>query len=156
MDSAIINTAFGYIAMESDGHALTRCYPVSQSSGVAVTPTISPLLLEATTQLNEYFSGIRREFTVPLNPFFKATPFCRKVWEQLMLIPYGESISYAELARRCGNPKACRAVAQACGRNPLPIFIPCHRVIASDGTLGGYAYGLPLKRHLLNLERSHP
>ena len=84
-----------------------------------------------------------------------ATPFQKKVWIELTKIPYGETISYMELAKRIGKPKAVRAVANAVGANPLPIQIPCHRVIASDGTIGGYSLGLKMKIKLLKLEGSY-
>src|ERR1700688_3149557 len=102
-------------------------------------------------QLREYFAGKRTEFSLPLAP--EGTAFQRSVWRQLQAIPYGETISYGELARRVGNPKASRAVGSANGANPLPIVIPCHRVIAGDGTLGGFGGGLPTKQTLLALER---
>jgi methylated-DNA-[protein]-cysteine S-methyltransferase len=105
---------------------------------------------EANRQLREYFAGSRAEFDLPLAP--EGTVFQRSVWRQLQQIPYGETISYRELARRVGNPKASRAVGSANGANPLPIVIPCHRVIASDGTLGGFGGGLPTKQTLLALE----
>lgn len=105
---------------------------------------------EAFRQLREYFAGKRAEFDLPLAP--EGTVFQRAVWRQLQEIPYGETISYGELARRVGNPKASRAVGSANGANPLPIVIPCHRVIASDGTLGGFGGGMPTKQMLLALE----
>jgi methylated-DNA-[protein]-cysteine S-methyltransferase len=105
---------------------------------------------EALRQLREYFAGKRATFDLPLAP--EGTVFQRSVWRQLQEIPYGETISYGELARRVGNPKASRAVGSANGANPLPIVIPCHRVIAGDGTLGGFGGGLPTKQTLLALE----
>lgn len=107
---------------------------------------------EAARQLREYFAGKRADFDLPLSP--AGTAFQRSVWLQLQEIPYGETISYGELARRVGNPKASRAVGSVNGANPLPIVIPCHRVIAGDGTLGGFGGGLPTKQTLLALERS--
>jgi methylated-DNA-[protein]-cysteine S-methyltransferase len=106
---------------------------------------------EAFRQLREYFAGRRTGFDLPLAP--EGTAFQRAVWRQLQDIPYGETISYGELARRVGNPKASRAVGSANGANPLPIVIPCHRVIAADGTLGGFGGGLPTKQTLLALEQ---
>jgi methylated-DNA-[protein]-cysteine S-methyltransferase len=102
-------------------------------------------------QLQEYFAGQRQVFDLPLDPH--GTPFQRQVWAALQSIPYGETISYAELARRIGKTSAVRAVGAANGQNPLPIVIPCHRVIGSDGSLTGYGGGLPIKRFLLDLER---
>ena len=101
-------------------------------------------------QLREYLEGARREFDLTLAP--PGTPFQRRVWEELSRIPYGATISYRELARRVGNPAATRAVARANATNPIPIVVPCHRVIGSDGTLTGYGGGLHRKRWLLALE----
>lgn len=106
---------------------------------------------EVIAQLEEYFAGTRQDFTLKLDPH--GTSFQRAVWAALETIPYGETIAYAELARRIGKPKAMRAVGAANGQNPLPIVIPCHRVIGSDGSLTGYGGGLPIKRALLDLER---
>jgi methylated-DNA-[protein]-cysteine S-methyltransferase len=106
---------------------------------------------DVTTQLTEYFEGRRRAFELPLAP--EGTPFQRRVWNALLEIPYGETISYGELAARIGDRSASRAVGLANGSNPLPIVIPCHRVIGSNGKLIGYGGGLPVKRQLLALER---
>ncbi len=105
---------------------------------------------EAVRQLREYFNGSRTEFDLPLAP--EGTPFQCAVWRQLQEIPYGETISYGELAKRVGNPKASRAVGAANGKNPIPIVIPCHRVIGSNGKLTGFGGGLPTKEALLALE----
>jgi methylated-DNA-[protein]-cysteine S-methyltransferase len=105
---------------------------------------------EVIRQLNEYFAGDLKEFDLPLAP--EGTPFQVSVWSALRTIPYGETISYAQLAKRIGNPKAVRAVGRANGANPLPIIIPCHRVIGSDGDLTGFGGGLPIKIKLLALE----
>jgi methylated-DNA-[protein]-cysteine S-methyltransferase len=107
---------------------------------------------EAVRQLREYFAGRRLEFDLPLTP--QGTTFQREVWRALQEIPYGATISYGELARRVGNPKASRAVGSANGANHLPIVIPCHRVIAGDGSLGGFGGGLPIKQALLALEQA--
>jgi methylated-DNA-[protein]-cysteine S-methyltransferase len=103
-------------------------------------------------QLDAYFAGSLRDFDLPLAP--EGTPFQLRVWNALREIPYGETISYGELARRLGNPSASRAVGLANGANPLPIVIPCHRVIGASGKLTGYGGGLPVKEKLLALERS--
>ena len=102
-------------------------------------------------ELAEYFRGARRDFTVPLAPM--GTPFQLRVWRALLDIPYGETTSYGELARRLGQPTASRAVGLANGSNPLPVIIPCHRVIGANGSLTGYGGGLPIKQRLLALER---
>ncbi len=106
---------------------------------------------EAVRQLREYFSGQRTTFHLPLAP--EGTEFQRNVWRRLQDIPYGKTISYGELAKRVGNPKASRAVGAANGVNPLPIVIPCHRVIGSNGKLTGFGGGLPTKEALLSLEQ---
>lgn len=108
------------------------------------------LLREACRQLEEYFAGSRREFTVPLHP--TGTPFFREVWEALTKIPYGSTASYREIADAVGRPKGCRAVGMANHRNPIPIMIPCHRVIGADRRLVGYGGGLEIKKALLMLE----
>jgi methylated-DNA-[protein]-cysteine S-methyltransferase len=105
---------------------------------------------EAVRQLREYFAGQRTRFDLPLAP--EGTPFQRNVWRHLQDIPFGETISYGELARRIGSPKASRAVGGANHSNPLPIVIPCHRVIGSNGKLTGFGGGLPTKEALLALE----
>ncbi len=101
-------------------------------------------------QLREYFAGKRADFDLPLAP--EGTEFQRSVWRNLQDIPYGETISYGELAKRVGNPKASRAVGAANGQNPIPIVIPCHRVIGANGKLTGFGGGLPTKEALLALE----
>ncbi|MBW8487015.1 methylated-DNA--[protein]-cysteine S-methyltransferase [Actinomadura sp. PM05-2] len=105
----------------------------------------------AADQLGRYFDGTLSEFDVPLS--LHGTPFQRAVWEQLRAIPYGETISYGELARRLGNPSASRAVGLANGRNPVSVIVPCHRVVGSGGDLTGYGGGLANKRYLLDFER---
>ena len=108
-------------------------------------------LSEAVSQLEAYFAGKLRDFELALAP--EGSPFQVSVWERLAEIPYGETTSYGEIARRIGNPNASRAVGLANGRNPIPIVIPCHRVIGSSGALVGYGGGLPIKVALLALER---
>jgi methylated-DNA-[protein]-cysteine S-methyltransferase len=105
---------------------------------------------EVMRQLRAYFDGKRKEFDLPLT--LEGTDFQRRVWTNLLAIPYGETISYAELAARIGNPKAVRAVGLANGSNPIPIIIPCHRVIGSNGSLTGFGGGLATKKQLLALE----
>ena len=105
---------------------------------------------EAIRQLREYYAGKRQDFYMPLA--FECTSFQKSVWRQLQQIPYGETISYGELAKRVGNPKASRAVGSANGKNCIPIVVPCHRVIQSGGKLGGFGGGLPTKQVLLDLE----
>ncbi|MCM1355014.1 MAG: methylated-DNA--[protein]-cysteine S-methyltransferase [Staphylococcus sp.] len=110
----------------------------------------SEVIERAARQLDEYFAGERRAFDLPL--MFAGTKFQETVWNELLNIPYGQTISYGELAARIGSPKAVRAVANANGANSISIFAPCHRVIGSDGTLTGYGGGLQAKQFLLNIE----
>ena len=109
------------------------------------------MLVRAQRQLEEYFRGERTRFDLPLQP--KGTPFQLAVWRALTEIPYGETASYGDVARAVGRPKAFRAVGMANHCNPIPIIVPCHRVIGSDGRLTGYAGGLEIKRALLELEQ---
>jgi methylated-DNA-[protein]-cysteine S-methyltransferase len=113
----------------------------------------NPLLREVASQLTLYFHNSLKQFDVPLD--LQGTPFQRKVWSALLEIPYGQVVSYADLAERIGSPKAFRAVGSANGRNPVPIIVPCHRVINAGGGLGGYSCGLAYKRLLLELEGVH-
>ena len=109
-----------------------------------------PVLRDAVAQLREYFAGTRMRFDIPVAPV--GTPFQREVWAAIGEVPFGETITYAELARRCGRPSAVRAAGAATGRNPITIVIPCHRIVGGDGSLTGYAGGLDRKRTLLPLE----
>ena len=109
-----------------------------------------PLLLQAATEFDEYFAGVRRDFALPLDPL--GTPFQQRVWQALLRIPMGRLSTYGEIARQLGVPDAARAVGAAVGRNPIGIIVPCHRVIGSNGSLTGYAAGLPRKESLLRLE----
>ncbi len=111
------------------------------------------VLEQAERELSEYFEGERREFSTPLAP--AGTAFQKSVWEALLKIPYGETRSYAGQARLAGHPRAARAVGAANGRNPLPLFIPCHRVIGADGSLTGFGGGLEVKAWLLAHEKAH-
>jgi len=113
----------------------------------------NPLLRQAAAQLRAYFAGELREFDLPLD--MQGTDFQKSVWRELRNIPYGETRSYSQVASAIGAPKAVRAVGAANGRNPVPIVVPCHRVIGAGGSLVGYGGGLPLKRLLLDLEARH-
>lgn len=115
------------------------------------TPQENPAALsEVLTQLREYFAGARRSFDVPLD--LRGTAFQKSVWREVARVPYGGTVTYGEIARRIGKPKAARAVGGAVGANPVPIFIPCHRVIGASGALTGYGGGLDVKEDLLRLE----
>ena len=139
----------------SDGSSWRATATCSSASGSRMPRDLgrrdeeSPVLKEAATQLEEYFAGERTDFDLRME--LDGTPFQKEVWAELSRIPYGETISYGELARRVGRPKGPRAVGQANGRNPIAIIVPCHRVLASNG-IGGYGGGLTVKRSLLALE----
>lgn len=151
---AELNSPLGKLTLESDGAALTRIRLPKEDwcPEPSVKRVRKPeLFTEAATQLGAYFRGEITEFDLPLNP--GGTTFQKKVWELLREIPAGNTITYGELATRAGNPRAHRAVGAANGRNPLPIIIPCHRVIGSNGKLTGYAGGLEAKKKLLEIEK---
>lgn len=127
-----------------------------QYSSSAIHPTFteetqSPVLNEAKNQLNEYFSGKRKVFSVSLAP--SGTEFQHQVWQALLRIPYGTTTSYSQVAQSIKNAKSVRSVGTAVGRNPIPIIIPCHRVILSNGLLGGFRYGTECKTKLLQIEQ---
>lgn len=126
-----------------------RHEPGADVLGAPADPASEPFCAGA-EQLAAYFAGRLTEFTLPLAP--AGTPFQRRVWAGLRAIPYGETLSYGQLANKIGNPTAARAVGLANGRNPIAVVIPCHRVIGSDGSLTGYGGGLDRKRYLLDLE----
>ncbi len=142
-------TPLGRVTLACDGEGLTHiAFGVKQFSG---TYAATSLTNKASTEIQEYLAGKRQTFDIPLKP--SGTLFQTKVWNALCGIPYGETRSYKEVASMIGNPKAMRAVGMANNKNPLPIMIPCHRVIGSRGDLVGYAYGLKIKQFLLDLEK---
>ena len=145
MEQAVIFTPMGPLTLFAQENRLTALV-----FGDFGSYDYLPLFGETQRQLEEYFAGSRQNFDLPLDP--SGTDFQRRVWRALMDIPYGTAISYRELARRADCLRGYQAVGQANGRNPLPILIPCHRVIGADGTLGGYSGGLDRKRFLLDLE----
>jgi len=149
---AIVRIDFGDVQPTGADH---RDAPAADPAAYApVAPRAAALLERAARELKEYFAGTRRDFTLPLAP--AGTPFQLQVWRALRAIPYGETRTYGQIAAAVGRPKASRAVGGANNRNPLPIVIPCHRVIGSNGQLTGYAGGLETKRLLLRLERPDP
>ena len=145
----VISSPIGALTLHSDGAALTALRFGADGSDAGACP----LLHRAAGELAAYFRGELRTFSVPLSP--AGTDFQRSVWDALATIPYGQTASYRDVARTIGNPRACRAVGTANHRNPLPILIPCHRVVGSDGSLTGYAGGLQRKQFLLALEKQH-
>lgn len=147
-----ISTPLGVMSVEysPEGNLLRLEFMPSDSESSSASPVVSSKASSLSLQIGEYFAGARRDFDIPLAP--EGTEFQRRVWEELRRIPCGSTISYAELARRLGDPRAVRAVARANALNPIAILIPCHRVIGSDGTLTGYAGGLERKARLLELE----
>ena len=144
---AYFHSPIGFIELRSDGEALIAASFV-EAPTQAHRP--DPLLMRAAHQLTAYFSGELTAFDLPLR--LKGTPFQLSVWEELLKIPYGETRTYLDIARALGNPGAARAVGAANGANPIAIIVPCHRVIASDGSLGGYAGGMWRKAWLLRHE----
>jgi len=143
----------GIVLLASRGGALVRLDLIDDERDVAIRRDWRPddgRLEHAAVQLREYFNGERTTFDLDLS--LEGTPFQQKVWAALREIPYGETISYGDLAARLGRPGAARAVGNANGRNPVAIIVPCHRVIAAGGGLGGYSAGLERKRFLLDLE----
>ncbi len=158
-----LETQIGRLLIAWTGSNLTGLYFENHRGGpspavIASVPMIgdgsrsrkSPLVRDLGRQLGEYFCGKRKSFDVPFHPH--GTPFQMKVWQTLRDIPYGEVVTYSELARHIGNPAAVRAAGTATGRNPISILIPCHRVVGAHGHLTGYAGGLEMKRRLLSIE----
>ena len=148
-NALLMSSPVGMLTLIEEEQALTEVRFGANVRDALLNDT--PLLLQASRELEEYFRGERKAFTVPLSP--RGTAFQKRCWEALCRIPYGETRTYAQQAAMIGNPKACRAVGMSNHRNPLPIFIPCHRVIGKNGTLTGYAGGLTIKETLLNIER---
>jgi len=154
---SVMPSPIGMLSVLSDGQFITGLY---MENAAAAVPAVShdhggdPLLDEARSQLQAYFAETLRVFDLPL--LLQGTGFQQRVWNELRNIPYGQTVSYGELAGRIGQPKASRAVGLANGRNPISIIVPCHRVIGADGSLTGYGGGLPRKRWLLDHERGVP
>ena len=145
---------FGRFGVEEKEGAVTHLYLNPAGAVLPAEERETPLLAEAMRQLAEYFAGERREFELPLAP--EGTPFMRRVWAELVKVPYGAIATYGEIAERIGNPGGSRAVGLANNRNPIAIIIPCHRIIDSSGKLVGYAGGVELKERLLALESGSP
>lgn len=150
-----IPSPIGTLHAVADDHALhvltfATTWDVERSKLGELHERSTALLEHTAQQLTEYFAGQRQHFDLPLH--FKGTPFQQQVWQALLSIPYGETISYGEQATRLGNPQAVRAIGRTNGLNPIAIIAPCHRVIGKSGQLTGYAGGLEAKRYLLELE----
>ena len=144
---AIINSPLGKIQLEGSEKGVSRISFVAENSA-AESSLIPDRLKDCAYQLTEYFEGTRKEFDIKLD-FGNAPSFHQEVWKMVKLIPYGRTRSYADVAEILDHNLAFRAVGRANGMNPLPIVIPCHRVVGKDGNLTGYAYGLEMKRWLL-------
>lgn len=143
-------TALGEIFIVEENNKIVRVCFQKQNFMTHEAMQKTPLLNNAFEQLQEYLAGKRKIFNLPLSPI--GTAFQKRVWQELLNIPYGETASYKEIAEKIGCAKAYRAVGLANNKNPIPIFIPCHRVIGSNGKLVGYAGGLNIKSQLLNIE----
>lgn len=156
MDYTYLDTPIGELLLAGDRHALRILgFPTGPKRRRAESDweLRDAIFVEAKTQLNEYFAGSLQNFSLQLEP--SGTPFQLNVLDQLKKIPYGETVSYGEIATRLGNPKAMRAVGAANGRNPIAVIIPCHRVIGANGKLTGFGGGLPTKEALLKLEQAN-
>ncbi len=150
---AVVPSPIGNLLLTSDGEALTGLH-MDKNNGFDIDPDWEEdksAMAPAIEQLSAYFVGELRTFDLKME--LEGTPFQKRVWKELQRIPFGKTISYQELARRVGNPKASRAVGSANGKNPVAVIIPCHRVIATGGTLGGYGGGLERKEWLINHEK---
>jgi methylated-DNA-[protein]-cysteine S-methyltransferase len=151
----LINTVhysspLGTLLLQEEENQLTVVHFMDDEVDAVLSATDSPVLLQTILQLDEYFAGRRKQFSLPLSP--AGTAFQQKVWQQLIQIPFAETITYLHVAKRLGNVKSIRAAASANGKNPLAIIIPCHRVVGADGKLTGYAGGLHRKQWLLEHE----
>lgn len=151
MATCIINSPLGYTKIVGDENGISQVTVLNSEE--QITAIIPLVLEECVMQLQDYFEGTRKQFHLKLNP--EGTSFQKKVWRLLETIPSGKTISYLQLSKQLGDPKAIRAVANANGKNPLWIIVPCHRVIGSDGSLTGYAGGLHRKQWLLNHESEY-
>ena len=146
-------TLIGTVSITEDGDGNVTGVYLPNSNLPCMDEAETDILLEAADQLNQYFSGKRRDFDLPLS--YDGSEFRVSVLDALRDIPYGETRTYGQIAAQIGRPTACRAVGMANNRNPIAIVVPCHRVVGSTGALVGYAGGLGVKTHLLNLEKAH-
>ena len=146
-------TPIGEMGVGVEEERITRIFLPGEIPQQREVAQETPLHRKAIEQIREYLAGKRQVFDLPLAA--KGTQFQEKVWQALQQIPYGQKTSYQEIACMIGNPKACRAVGSANRSNPIPLIIPCHRVIGKDGSLTGFGGGLPLKEWLINMEENH-
>jgi len=150
----LYHSPIGCLYVEEKQGAITRLsFSMPPENKCTATAHQTPLLKRAALELDQYFSGCRQKFDLPLAP--QGTPFMQKVWQQLCAIPYAQTACYQDIAIRIGHPGACRAVGLANNRNPIAVFIPCHRVIGKNGSLVGFGGGLEIKKYLLTLEKEH-
>lgn len=147
------DTSIGRIGVGEENGYITNIYLTPKTFPRDVNVFESQEIKEASEQLRKYFSGESSTFRLPLNP--KGTKFMQKVWDCLCSIPYGDTASYKDIALKINSPRAYRAVGNANNKNPIPIVIPCHRVIGNDGKLTGYAGGLDMKEKLLDIEKNN-
>ncbi len=150
-EKSLYQSPVGLIEIEAENNAIVSLRFVNTEPTNTALPPQQPVLPQVIKELTEYFDGKRKEFTVKTAA--SGTLFQQKIWQQLQLIPYGETINYSKIAQMAGIPKAARAAGNANGKNPICIIIPCHRVIKKDGETGGYAYGEDRKKFLLDLEQ---
>lgn len=146
-------TIIGPLGIKDDGKNIIEIFFSKEEIPKDLELKESPLIKATMEQLQEYFQGKRKDFDIPMEA--KGTEFQKSVWDQLLKVPYGETCSYGEIAKRIGNPKASRAIGMANNRNPISIIIPCHRVIGASGKLVGYGGGLDIKERLLKLEKEN-
>ncbi len=145
MEIAIVNTPIGFLQFEEENEAITKIFYIG-TTGLNLPPN-TPLLRKAVQEMQDYFNGSLKKFTIKMNP--EGTEFHKKVWKNLYDLEYGKTISYKELAIKSGSPNAARAVGTAMRKNPIVVAIPCHRVVPSNGKLGNYSAGGPSNKDWL-------
>jgi methylated-DNA-[protein]-cysteine S-methyltransferase len=150
LDSTVYESPLGPLTLVAGDHGLSGLYFPGRAPSLAWRTGSAPALAAAVEQLEQYFAGERQRFELPLQ--LQGTPFQMSVWQELLRVPYGETIAYKGLAERLGRLDRVRAVGAAVGRTPVPIIVPCHRAVGSDGSLTGYGGGLQRKQALLDLE----
>ncbi|MSR67873.1 methylated-DNA--[protein]-cysteine S-methyltransferase [Candidatus Peribacteria bacterium] len=148
MPSLVVPSPLGALTLTSDGSSITN---IDFGKHAKTMASSDKVLMKCRKELQEYFDGKRSSFSATVSP--EDTAFQKKVWREMLCIPYGSTISYKELSKRAGKPNAIRAAASACGKNPIVILVPCHRITASNGGIGGYSGGVEKKRWLLRHER---